>query len=191
MCFCSYILGWRAAVTAGAKENSQDCDTNIFECDLIYFSLKYIFSLLKVQRITGSCKGQRSNDDYHTLACRGPEHAHFFLTWAPFPASLCAPTLEKCLFKSLWERGCWLWCEVDRAGSGCDFLFYECTPHSEPLFLPACGTAPVLLPQLYQTPQCRARIQPRHTYYTPSSLNSRFQFVDFGVTLIQISSRKV
>lgn len=57
MCFCSCILGWRAAVTAGAKENSQDCDTNIFECDLIYFSLKNIFSLLKVQRITGSRKG--------------------------------------------------------------------------------------------------------------------------------------
>lgn len=57
MCFCSCILGWRAAVTAGAKENSQDCDTNIFECDLIYFSLKNIFSLLKVQRITGSSKG--------------------------------------------------------------------------------------------------------------------------------------
>lgn len=74
----------------------------------IFCDLKYIFSLLKVQRITGSCKGQRSNDDYHTLACRGPEHARFFLTWAPFPASLCAPTLEKCLFKSLWERGLWL-----------------------------------------------------------------------------------
>lgn len=183
MCFCSYILGWRAAVTAGAKENSQDCDTNIFECDLIYFSLKNIFSLLKVQRITGSRKGL--SHARLSQACSLFPHLGTFSS-----ITLCSNSwkmfvqvpLGKRLLTLMWSRQSreWVW-----------FPLLRVHPHSEPLFLPACGTAPVLLLQLYQTPQCRACIQPRHTYCTPSSLNSRFQFVDFGVTLIQISSRKV
>lgn len=60
----------------------------------------------------------------------------------------------KCLLKSPWKWGSWLWCEADRIWRGCDFLFYRYTPHSKALFLLACGTSPVLLPQLHKTQHC-------------------------------------
>lgn len=41
-----------------------------------------------------------------------------------------------------------------KMGGGCDFLFYRWAPHFESLFLLACGTSPVLLPQLYESPRC-------------------------------------
>lgn len=60
-------------LTCGCSSRSKGKSPGLwYKYNLIYFSLKYIFSLLKVQRITGSCKDQRLNDDYHTLACRGP-----------------------------------------------------------------------------------------------------------------------
>lgn len=81
-------------------------------------------------------------------------------------------TGAKCLFKSPWKWGPWLWCETDRHGGGGVISSFTDIPppHSEPLFLLACGASPpVLLPQLYKTP-CVC-INPRCTNPPHAHLN--------------------
>lgn len=52
-------------------------------------------------------------------------------------------TLKTVALTLMWNRQRWR--------RGCYFLFYRNTSHPEPLFLLACGAAPMLLPQLYKT----------------------------------------
>lgn len=67
-------------------------------------------------------------------------------------------TLKTGALTLMWNRQRWQ--------RGCYFLFSRNTSHPEPLFLLACGAAPMLLPQLYKTANrmcvclCSAPVKP-------------------------------